>query len=156
MITNDTRTKKSDKINFAHQHNIPVVTGEWLVECLKDHTKHPFEKFLIKPPSQLGTGENLKEKRPVLGDKFKRKLEDPESKESNKRPHVNNEADGEGKRPQEPTSNMHESKPLERERKLILDGCTVYVSQQFRVNISTSRAYTGADGAFRIQNLVPR
>lgn len=138
LITNDSRADLSEKIKYAHENNIPVVTGEWLVECLKDHTRHPYEKFLIKPPadgvSQPG------ERRFLLGDKFKRKLEEPPTKEPNKRPHITSENEGEGNLPQHSTSNMHISKPRESERILILNGCVVCVSKQFKASFCSLEA----------------
>jgi len=133
LITNDSRANASEKIRFAHAQNIPVVTGEWLVECLKQHRKLSYEEYLIRPPG----------KKSLLGDKFKRKPEAElastskrtalESDVVERRP-IDNRS-GEGKKPQQPnpsqkTSNEGESKRMG--RKKILNGCTVCVSKQLK------------------------
>lgn len=38
---------KGEKFDFAIQNNIPVVTAEWLQECLKQSKRVPFTEFLV-------------------------------------------------------------------------------------------------------------
>ncbi|KAI5816057.1 hypothetical protein BZA77DRAFT_314276 [Pyronema omphalodes] len=82
LITENTHSTESDKITFAHQQNIPVVTGEWLVECLKQNQKLPYEAYRVFPPG----GKQL------LEDMFrveKRKAEADLRPESPKKPSTN-------------------------------------------------------------------
>ncbi|KAF8539267.1 BRCT domain-containing protein [Trichophaea hybrida] len=122
LITNNTRGSESEKILFAHMHDIPVVTGEWLVECLKQHRRLPYEGYRVMP------GESA----PLLGDRFKRKA-DTELSSSNKKPELEagivedqsrKENGGKGKQQSSPIrqDRKGESKP---ERRKILEGCTV-------------------------------
>jgi len=76
LVTNDSRESESEKIRFAHMQNIPVVTGEWIIECLQQHQKLPFDGYLIKPPVR----------KELLGDRFKRKR-DSEASTASKRLH---------------------------------------------------------------------
>jgi hypothetical protein len=76
LVTNDSRESESEKIRFAHMQNIPVVTGEWVIECLRQHQKLPLDGYLIKPPAR----------KELLGDRFKRKR-DSEASTVSKRLH---------------------------------------------------------------------
>ena len=128
LITNNTRGSESEKILFAHMHDIPVVTGEWLVECLKQHRRLPYEGYRVMP------GESA----PLLGDRFKRKA-DTELSSSNKKPEFEagivedqsrKENGGKGKQSSPIRQDRKgESKP---ERRKILEGCTVCVSKQLK------------------------
>lgn len=129
LITNDSREDGSPKICYAHANNISVVTGEWLVECLKQHKKLSYEEYLIKPP---GKGS-------LLGDKFKRKPE-TELASASKRTALESQppsdnGSGEGKNPQQPNpsqSILSEGESKRMEGKKTLNGCTVCVSKQLK------------------------
>jgi len=130
LITNNSREDGSQKIRYAHDNNIPVVTGEWLVECLKQHRKLSYEEYLIKPAG----------KRSLLGDKFKRKPETELASTTKRallesvRP-LNDGGSGEGKKLQQPNPSRSipsESESKSVEGKKILKGCTVCVSKQLK------------------------
>jgi hypothetical protein len=128
LITNDSRESESEKIRYAHEHNIPVVTGEWLVECLKQHEKLSYESYLIKPSGE----------RSLLGDKFKRKLNIDHSGVS-KRPLLDKQlpsgrTNGEGNLPQEsrPSRSGQGDGKFKRTEGRILQGCTIYISKQLK------------------------
>jgi len=127
LITNNTRESESEKIRFAHMHDVPVVTGEWLVECLKQHRRLPYEGYRVIP------GEYV----PLLGDRSKRKA-DAELSNSNKKSQraagifeeqPGGENGGKGKQPSPTGKGKGESKPKKRK---ILEGCTVCVSKQLK------------------------
>jgi hypothetical protein len=130
LITNDSRESESEKIRYAHEHNIPVVTGEWLVECLKQHEKVSYEPYLIKP----SRGEAL------LGDKFKRKLETDDDTGASKKPLLDKKssdggANGEGKLSKQSRPSRRNARGAgESERTVgkILQGCTVCISKQLK------------------------
>lgn len=153
LITNNSRATESDKICFAHANGVPVVTGEWLVECLKQNQKLPYETYRIR----LGNGPAL------LGDRFKRKLgAEPSGQKSGEKP--KRKADAELPTLQEKKKKLHgteivgqqqegekstsirESKGLQQSsparnskskgeakpKRMVLEGCTVCVSKQLK------------------------
>ncbi|KAA8901712.1 hypothetical protein FN846DRAFT_956755 [Sphaerosporella brunnea] len=125
LITNDSRECESEKIRYAHEYKIPVVTGEWLVECLKQHQRLPYETYLIKP---IGA-------QSILGDRFKRKLDNDDFGAS-KRQLLDNKSPGgapssEGKLPQKKIRfGRGESERTGGDK--ILQGCTVCISKELK------------------------
>ena len=144
LITNNSRATESDKICFAHANGVPVVTGEWLVECLKQNQKLPYETYRIRP----GNGPAL------LGDRFRRKLgTEPPGQESGEKPKRKADAElptlqekkkklqqgekstsireSKGLQQSSPTRNS-KSKGEPKPKRMMLEGCTVCVSKQLK------------------------
>lgn len=126
LITNDTRAKESEKLRFAHDSKIPVVTGEWLIDCLKQHCRLPYDDYLVKS----STGPSL------LGDKFKRKrlVRELDETVSSKRLHVEDEGSSnviEGESSHQPKFNHsgHSQHGSKTKKKRIMEGCTVCISK---------------------------
>lgn len=54
---------KGEKFDFAIQNNIPVVTAEWLQECLKQSKRVPFTEFLVEEQTSAPSEDPASSKR---------------------------------------------------------------------------------------------
>jgi hypothetical protein len=96
---------RTDKFMWAIEHNIPVVTKEWLEKCVEQSCKVAYCEFTItdrkRAARRVSAADSVPqhevnaEKLP-LGDKFKRKREEPALEKENNR----------GKRRRSPTGEV--------------------------------------------------
>ncbi|KAI5790148.1 hypothetical protein EDC01DRAFT_783841 [Geopyxis carbonaria] len=75
---------KGPKFNYAVSHNIPVVTSDWLLACIREKTKVPYDAYLVRRIERADGADQLKRenaehqpRRPMLGDKFNKRKNQP-------------------------------------------------------------------------------